>query len=234
MAAGNSQFESTRNLFRKYLDSYSDNGRFTKIPYDVWKNADEDDKSSLLFVIFYDAIILAWYKCITSCRLVYVDSESGVSIILQYLMKNVAKINEDEKRYTSNYIYTVSYNCLAKFASTQVCDIKRSTTEISNEYTEGDTTVNLWDLLPAYDEDFETVQTKEAIWNIISHMGPKAEKVVNHLINPGDTYHKLSKSVPGRELDRLADVAVSKKEYAEILEDLKLQLAPFADTILGI
>jgi len=60
-------------------------------------------------------------------------------------------------------------------------------------------------------------------------MGPKAEKVVNHLINPKDTLHKISKSSSEHDSDRLADVSVTPSEYNSILDALKIQLAPYAE-----
>jgi hypothetical protein len=109
--------------------------------------------------------------------------------------------------------------------------MQRSISDISNEYIENSMEVNLWDLVPSEDDDMETKAVKESIWNIISHMGPKAEKVVNHLINSGDTLHKISKSSSERPIDRLADVSVSTSEYEEILSELKIRLAPYKDLI---
>ena len=109
--------------------------------------------------------------------------------------------------------------------------MQRSSLEIPNEYTEGDVSVNLWDLVPSEDDDLETQETKEAVWNIIRHMGPKAEKVVNNLINPGDSLHKISKSSSERPIDRLADVSVSSAEYDAILEELRMKLLPFKDIL---
>jgi hypothetical protein len=51
MAANNSQFVATRNMFREYLSGYS------KSPdYNEWKNADAEDQAALLFVTFYQEI----------------------------------------------------------------------------------------------------------------------------------------------------------------------------------
>ena len=147
-------------------------------------------------------------------------------------MKNVDKISKDSKRYTAEYIYQVCYNCLLSLWRTRNTERLRCSCEISNEYAEDGVSVNLWDLVPAEDDDIETQQTKEAVWTIIRHMGPKAEKVVNHIINPGDTLHKISQSSSERPLDRLADVSVSKKEYDEIVEELRVRLAPYKDLLL--
>jgi len=228
-SANNSQFIQTRNMFRDYLSGYPKNPT-----YEEWNNAAEDDKAALLYVTFYQEVTLAWYNAVTSNGVVYISQEDGVSTVLQYIMKNVEKISEDEKRYAPQYIYQVCYNCLLSLWKTRTTEMQRSNNEISNEYTEDGNVVNLWDLVPSEDEDLETQQTKEAIWNIIRHMGPKAEKVVNHLINPADTLHRVSAKSSERPIDRLADVSVTEAEYDEIIAELRVKLAPFKDILFTI
>ena len=228
MSANNSQFVQTRNMFRDYLSGYSKD-----LSYTEWKSADVDDKAALLYIKFYQEITLAWCNAVVSRNIVYVSQEDGVSTVLQYLMKNVSVIEADEERYSPKYIYKVCYNCLLSLWKTRGTDMQRCSAEISNEYVEGGVSVNLWDLVPSEDDDVETQETKEAIWNVIRHMGPKAEKVVNHLINPGDTLHRISQSSSERPTDRLADVSVTISEYEEIVEELKVRLAPFKDVLLA-
>lgn len=227
-SANNYQFIQTRNMFREYLSGYP-----TPLTYDAWKNAEEDDKAALLYITFYQEVTLAWCNAITSRGISYVTQEDGVSTVLQYLMKNVNLIMADSNRYSSKYIYRVCYNCigcLPRVASEKM----RDSSDISNIYIDGDIEVNLWDLVPSEDDDLETCQTKEAIWNIIRHMGPKAEKVVNHLINPTDTIGRVPSMSKERATDRLADIIVSESEYAEIIRELKIRLAPYKDVLLSI
>ena len=223
----NAQFIQTRNMFRDYLSGYPKNPT-----YEEWNNAPNDDKACLLYVTFFKEVTLAWYNAVVSLGIVYISQDDGVSTVLQYLMKNVEIISTDKERYTPNYIYTVCFRCFLSLWKTRNTERLRCSCEISNEYIENDVSVNLWDLVPSEDDDIETQQTKEAFWTIIRHMGPKAEKVVNHIINPSDTLHKISHSSPERPLDRLADVSVSKKEYDEIVEELKVRLAPYKDLLL--
>ena len=192
MSTNNYQFIQTRNMFREYLSGYPKN-----LTYEDWKNAENEDRAALLYVTFYQEVTLAWYNAIVSRDISYVTQEDGISTVLQYLMKNVDYILEDPNKYNKQYIYRVCYNCIGCLPRS-VADSNRDMYDISNEYSEvginGVTTVNLWDLVPSEDEDMETQETKEAIWNIIRHMGPKAEKVVNHLINPKDTLSRVAKS----------------------------------------
>ena len=241
MSANNGQFVQTKKLFREYLSGYPKNPTFEE-----WRDANPDDKAALLFVTFYQEITCAWYNAVVSKQIVYISQEDGVSTVLQYLLKNVAYISEDSKRYTPEYIYTVAYKCLLSLWQTRKTEKYRSEVECSNDFTEacysgrstnthgGSITVDIFDLIPSEDEDYETQQIKEAIWNVIHHMGPKAEKVVNHLINPKDTVHRIATSSSERPIDRLADVSVSKAEYNEILEELKVKLAPYKDVLFTL
>ena len=226
MSANNYQFTQTRDMFLEYLSGYPKNPTFEE-----WNSADAEDKAALLYVKFYPEITLAWYNAITFRGITFVDQDDGVSIVLQYLMKNVDKISASPNKYSSDYIYRVAYNCIGCLPRS-VSGKVRAEIEISNEYIDGDILVNLWDLVPSEDDDLETQQTKEVIWNIIRHMGPKAEKVVNHLINPKDTIHKLSITATDYDMDRLADVSVSTKEYHKILNELKIKLAPYKDLLI--
>lgn len=228
MSANNYQFIQTRNMFREYLSGYPEHPTFEE-----WNNASEEDKAALLFVSFYQEVTLAWYNAVVSKNIVYLSQEDGISTALQHLMKNVSKISADKNRYCSKYIYRVVYNSFWGIWRTRENEKLRSACEYSNEYTDGDVSVNLWDLVPSEDDDIETQETKEAIWNIIRHMGPKAEKVVNHLINPKDTLHKISQSSSERPYDRLADVSVSNTEYEEILAELRVKLEPYKDILLS-
>ena len=227
MSTNNSQFFQTRDMFREYLSGYPKN-----LTYAEWKSAAADDKAVLLYVTFFNEVTLAWFNAITSRNIVFVTQEDAISIVLQYLMKNVPKIEESEKRYTSNYIYKICYNCIGCLPRS-VSGNERAALELSNEFEDGDICVNLWDLVPSEDDDLETLETKEAIWNVIRHMGPKAEKVVNHLINPKEPIHRTPKSSPEYEIDRLAEVSVSSAEYDAIIAELKVKLAPFKDVFLS-
>lgn len=227
MSANNHQFILTRNMFREYLTSYPKNLTFTE-----WNQADPDDKAALLYITFYQEVTLAWYNAVVSKNVVYISQEDGVSTVLQYLMKNVDKITADENRYSPKYIYTVCYRCLLSLCKSRGTEQQRCACEMSNEYIEDGTDINLFDLVPSEDDDIETQETKEAIWNIIRHMGPKAEKVVNHLINPTETLHKISQSSSERPIDRLADISVTDDEFTEIVAELKVRLAPYKDVLL--
>lgn len=204
-----SQFRTTRNLYLEYLSNFQ-----FPLTYESWLNADDEYKAVLLFVNFFDQIELAWYKE----RYSYVLEEDAVETVVEYLIKNVAKLKEDPKRFTSGYIYRVAANCIYCLHEPQVA-IARNNCEMSNEVSTGDDgIVNLYDLAPSEDDTYEVKQAKEAVWDIIAKMGPKAEAVVDRLINPTSSYSiSRNKNVD----DRLRDVSVSPKEFADILDMLR-------------
>jgi len=217
-----SQFRVTRNLYMEYVHDFT-----FPLSYESWLNADDNYKAVLLFVNFFDQIELAWYKE----RYSYGPAleEDAVSEVNQYLMKNVAKIVEDPKRFTPSYIYRVAANCISCLGFPQV-DQYRNKLEVSNEVIGDDgNIVNLYDLEPSEDDSCEVRQAKEAVWAIIDKMGPKAQKVVNKLINPTDS---LSVSRTKNTGDALQDVSVSKAEYNEIIKELRVNLADYVDVFL--
>lgn len=219
-----SQFRATRNLYMECLHDFQ-----FPLTYDAWANAEADYKAVLLFVNFFDQIELAWYNE----RYSYgpARDDDAVSEVMQYLMKNVAKIEADPKRFTARYIYRVAANCISCVGASQV-EINRNTLEVCNEVTSDDgSVVNLYDLEPSRDESYEVAQAREAISAIIDKMGLKAQKVVNKLINPDDSLAVNRVKGTG---DKLQDVTVSKKEYEEIVKELRVQLAEYADIFVPI
>ena len=148
------------------------------------------------------------------------------------LMKNstiLQTVENAKKRFTPNYFYTVAWGAFYSLVRS-IANKARNDHEICNEVedSDNDISVNLFDLAPSVDDSYEVRQAKEAVWDIIVHMGPKAEKVANHLIN-GDTLKAIRKSSSEYSTDRLADVSVSPAEYRSILDALKIQLAPYAE-----
>lgn len=217
-----SQFRATRNLYMEYLHDFE-----FPLTYDAWVNADSEYKAVLLFVNFFDQIEMAWYKE----RYSYgpAEEEDAISEVNQYLMKNVARIEEDPKRFSPGYIYRVAANCISCVGASQV-NIIRNKVELSNEVAGDDNSiVNLYDLVPFEEDSYEVRQAKDAVWDIIAKMGPKAEAVVDRLINPTSS-HVIARNRQAN--DRLSDVSVSKKEYDEIVEALRESLKPLLDTFM--
>ena len=217
-----SQFRATRNLYMEYVHDFE-----FPLTYEAWLNADDEYKAVLLFVNFFNEIELAWYKE----RYSYGPAleEDAVSEVNQYLIKNVPIIKENPKRFSPGYIYRVAANCISCVGASQV-SINTYKLETSNEVAGSDgSVINLFDTEPFEDDSYESRQAKEAVWDIIERMGPKAQKVVNKLINPTDSLAVTRNKDIG---DKLQDVSVSKKEFAEIVEQLREVLKPFLEDFM--
>ena len=103
-----SAFADSRKFFRYYLDCE------TPLSYENWVKLPDEHKAAALFVQFYSEILSAWNRCYYSSAF---QDDNAVSVVLQYLQKNVNKIANDRNRYTCEYIYTVAHNCLAEHSN---------------------------------------------------------------------------------------------------------------------
>ena len=98
------QFASTYNIFAPAVKAT----KFNLDKYEEWIATPEDLKAAALYVHFYPQIMLAWHKC----KRDYVEEETAVSTVLQYLHKNVPRIEWQRKRYSPQYIYQIAFNAL--------------------------------------------------------------------------------------------------------------------------
>lgn len=105
MKSNVNEFCDTYNFF---METFTNIGVVFPISFEVWKDLPSDLQSSALFINFFPQIYNVWKKLKNEAC---VDSDS-VSEVLMYLQKNVSKILEDPRRFTSAYIYRVSYNCM--------------------------------------------------------------------------------------------------------------------------
>ena len=96
-------FYETRNCFAELTQWH------TQLSYEEWNNSPRDHKAALLFVNFFNKMIQAWDK---ANRFDYIPGEDGVSVVCQYLEKNVEKIEAEPNKFSEAYIYRVAYNCM--------------------------------------------------------------------------------------------------------------------------
>jgi len=124
-------FSETRKCFLNNI-SYT-----APLKFEEWVNIPDDQKAVYLFVQFYDSIVMAWHK---ANQFDFVESEEGVSTVMQYLEKQVndihlkghpkkkvshsyyiahpkecevkRRIEDNPSRFSSSYIYKIAYNCL--------------------------------------------------------------------------------------------------------------------------
>jgi len=223
-----SQFYSTFLLYRNSLSNYS-----FPLTFDEWLNAPYEDKAALLFVNFYPQVELGWCKGRFKTGVngleghVCIQEEDAIGEITQYLMKNVDIIMNKPGRFTPAYIYSVTYNCVTCMNLNKGNRSRNATTSDHIAAGPDGDSVDLFDFISYSEDPYEVQQAKEALWTIVEGMGPKALKVVNHIIT-GDSLSKTSKSLKNRDNDALADVSVNSSEMTQIVEDLRVALKDYA------
>lgn len=206
-----SPFGATLRMFEEFI------GYTEPLSYDEWMAAPEDHKVAILYVQFYDQISLAWYKLRTDAAI----EEECVEEVIQYLMKNVAFLKSHPDRFKPGYIYRICYNCIycksidpykGQTAKTSWYNNTSSPYIVTGEGEE----LSVFDTIDG-GEDADEVLASENFWKIIEDMGDETLSVVSKLL--GDGY------IPGQR--------VNKKRSAEIVEELKVALAPFAPLYYG-
>lgn len=103
MSVTGSEFFETYKLYRNFIGFNKDH----PYSYKQWMRLDPSYKCAALYCQFYPEITLAWYKVATPWN----AEVEGVEEIHKYLLKNVKKIEDDEKRFSPKYIYRVAWNC---------------------------------------------------------------------------------------------------------------------------
>lgn len=216
------QFKETYNLFRGYIN-YSE-----EYTYEQWINSPEDHKVAILYCQFYKEITLAWNKVVS----VYSQQSDGVDEVIQYLIKNVDKIKQDEKRFRPQYIYTVAYNCLYCLCRDLNKKKKIYENECSNIIVHNDEELDLFETVQGSEstsvEGHLTDSEKDRFWSIIEDMGQDTVIVVSKLLNDPMNWTKTGKArFTKRDYDKISD-----ERFQEILASLKDVLAQFSDILL--
>lgn len=217
-------FAETRNLFTMYV------GYVSPLSFDEWKALPESHKSAALFVQYYDEITLAWYKLKSVYS--YIPDEDGVSCVCQYLQKNVSKILDDPKRFTSAYIYQVAYNCLYCITHDKTNLWERNNTEVSNiTYSDNGDELDLFDTVAdtrSAEIASEEETYKKMFWQVIEDSSLETQKVVNYLLN-GESLNKKRCNSADYKFDALRDVKVRADQVDGIIEELRDKLKMFKD-----
>lgn len=211
------QFKETYNLFRSYI-SYSE-----EYTYEQWLNSPEEHKVAILYCQYYKEITLAWNKVVS----VYSQQSDGVDEVIQYLIKNVDKIKQDQKRFKPQYIYTVAYNCLYCLCRDLNKKKKIYENECSNIVMHNDEELDLFETVQGSEstsvEGHLTDSEKDRFWSIIEDMGQDTVIVVSKLLNDPMNWTKTGKAKFTKiDYDRISD-----ERFQEILASLKDVLAQF-------
>ncbi len=218
-------FIESRNLFISYT-SY-----VKSLSFEQWRAVPEDQKAAVLFVQFYDEICTAYNKV---NRFDVIPAEDAVSIVLQYLQKNVAKILDDSKRFSAAYIYRVAYNCIYTILEGDKLQGRLAETPSTVEH-DGDE-LNLFDTIgitnASAEDEYELNLLKDRIWKVIEDSGLESRKVANYLLS-GDLkdLKKVSKNSRNYAKDPLRDIEVSLESLEDIIQHLRESLADIHDEL---
>lgn len=151
------------------------------LSYSEWCNLPYSHKAAVLYIQYFDQVTLAWYKL----KSVYSVEADGVDEVLQYLDKNVKKIEADEKRFTPAYIYKVCYNCLYCLCRDPNRYKRVYENECSNIIGYGDDELDLFDTqvdnVDRY-EEYNRDAICEAFWQLIEDTDMDTKIVVAKLI----------------------------------------------------
>lgn len=206
------EFYNTRNLFVEYT------GYTGPLSYEEWLAVPDDHKAAVLFCQFFDVITLAWYKAAS----VYSEEADGVAEVLQYLQKAVdggkkknpaIMIKGNPKRFTPNYIYRISYNCLYCLCRDPNQHKRRYENECSNIVMCGEDELDLFDTVVDINGDIELSDDarREKFWDIIESVGDDAVTVVCKLLGEDLDWRK------SRDKKFVQTKSVNPKNAVEII-----------------
>ncbi len=204
------QFKETFNRFKPALTGFDYN------TYGEWMLIPDNLKSVALYVQFYDEVNLAWIKT----HKPFMEEETAISTLLQYLVKNVEIIKSDYKRYTSNYIYKVAFNAFYPLGR-----IKRDIDEWVHRDSSYEFNLELFFQYEEYDNDnfyysepftlskFFKEDTYfsdgiNQIWEIIESCSEIEKKVMESLIGG----KKLGKRLDSKSSEIIAELRIKLKK----------------------
>lgn len=201
------EFTKTRNNFREATNcDYP-------LSYEEWMALPEDKKVAALFVNFFDTITLAWYKA----QAEYIEENDGISLLMQYLLKNIPILKENPKKYNEKYIYSVSWNSMASLRRVKGAQDRFNLT--TSQYASNDTgdEFDLFSTLPDSTDITEHDEVQAAVKGIMDiylRADDATKEVISHIVN-------------GTKIGKR-----TQKKEAGIIEALKKELLPFKSTII--
>lgn len=204
------QFKETYSLFHSALTDLEFNTYWT------WMLIPDNLKAVALYVRFYDEIALAWRKTVKP----FMEEETAVSTLMQYILKNVEIIKADRKRYTPSYMYKIAFNAFYPLGRIQR-DIDRFnqeetfwnyTHEFDNQSSDDVDNNFYWDSpylckVVAIDESDD--ERLEEVWKIIESCDEQTKKVIESLIGG----KKLGKRLKAKSPEIIAELKIKLCNY---------------------
>lgn len=169
------QFYETYSLFTSTLQEFTNSNP----TYEEWLDLPDDLKAASLYVKYFPCIIASWKRASVE----YVLDDDAVEVCLQHLQKNVEKIINDAKRYTSSYITKVTYNGMASIRRYAVNKKNAYEKEVS-VYINSDNPESETDIFDTLTVEDTTVDFDESLfWMVVEDMSISTQSVVDYLIN---------------------------------------------------
>lgn len=213
------ELKNTRKLFLDYIGS---DGPWS---YDEWVSLCDNYKAAVLYCQFFNTICLAYYKTMGFG----VPVEDCISEALQYLNKNVSKIEKDESRYTEAYIYTVCYNCmfdLSRRKKFEYTDNEVGFIEDEN----GKTILDYYSDGKNYYEEDSTELKRREFWNLVADLNIDAKTVIAKLLDIDyDICSTFSDSGDVKNISRYRKNKITVEQEEEIIKILKDRLSCMVD-----
>lgn len=220
----NNEFRETKVFFNQFLDVDSNE----PLDWDMWMKFPDDRKSAVLFLKFYSEITLAWEKT----KSFYTPTSDGVSIVMQYLEKNVPLIKENKNKYNGKYIYKVAYNCLYCECHDR-CVLKNAYNhEVSADQlgSDEDSDFSYYDILEDESEDIECKldaiefeSISEKIWNMLDEVDIETEIIIEKMLGT-DT------DVIWNEISSRSDYPEYVDRYSESHPGKPVKLIPLSES----
>lgn len=199
------QFEETKNVYEQALTVNF------PLSYDGWLAVRDDLKAAALYVQFYNAITLAWQKAKSD----FTPEEDGVSILMQYLIKNVPIIENSANKYCANYIYTVAYNCMGCLRRIKR-DINNHKYTQSNIVCDGDDEYDLFEKIVDENSDPLELSLKrrcsEEIYYIIEKLDSDERSYIDFLLGE----KKIGKRIIDKQEELLAGLRKKFINYIDV------------------
>lgn len=183
------EFFATRNMIRDVVSVEK------PLSYESWLAIADEYKAAALYLIFFDQILLAWYRLRTPAAI----EEECVSEVLLYLNKNVDKIREDKKRFTPAYIYRVCYNCIYCKSvdpySGQTSKTSWFNNTCSNIVHVGEDVLDLFDTIVVEADIIEErikAANRDLFWKLIEDSDKDTATVINEILENKKPSKRLS------------------------------------------
>lgn len=172
------------------------------ITWESWMNLDDNLKAAALFVNFFKEVTMAY----NALKCYYLDEEDAISIVCQYIIKNVDKIKADRKRFTPAYIYRVAYNCILGFV--RVPSRKDFSDNTTSQYFNMDGEEH--DIFEIIEDSTDCFKNAE-FTRILENLSDEEKSMVSHLIW-GSRLKKAEQRKEKELMDRI------KKAFAALYE----------------